>query len=298
MTDVYYTKRRVKKLVRLLCDEKLADNFFRDERLDSLEIKNCSFKHCTFSNISFKETEIIGCIFENCIFINCYFRKSDLFESKFFGCKFIECDFPRLHIRQCVFDYSNFKNCFIPYKDIKASLPKYPNIREIFARNMSVEASKTGHFNESSRYRKEELKAKEKNLLAAVKRNSQWYSEHYQGARRFKAGFQYIVSKLNGFFFGYGQYFFPLVLSFGMGLVFFWLIFYIFKNSLVNITTKKVPNALDLLFYSLHNLLPGIQTEIMAKHKLIIILAGCESLWGVILAAYIASFIFRWSLNK
>ena len=296
-TGIYLEGRNIKKLSEV--GKSTEDKAFTGDRLDDSGFSEYSFKHCTFVNIGFKNAKIVKLEFINCIFIGCYFRKTNLSETKFTGCRFIDCMFPNIHIKCCSFDYSTFNNCFIPFHEIEYSLPGAPNLRKDLTRNLSTETAKLGHFSESSRYRKEELKAREKHLWAAFKGESRWYRDHYDYYRKLKSLFKFIISKLNGFFFGYGQYFFPLLRNFFSSAVVFWILFYVLRNQLINTETKLSPNGIETLFYSLHNLIPaGFEVKIQAAHSFARALAGLESLWGLVIAAFVASFIFRWSLNR
>jgi len=297
--SIYLEGRTRKNLNENLNSSELKDCVFISDRIDTKCLSNSSFEHCTFANISFKGAKIIKDKFTNCVFIGCYFRKCDVTESTFIGCKFIDSTFPGVIIKCCIFEYTFFSNCFIPYNELEYSLPGAPNLREDLARNLSVESAKLGYFDESNRYRREELKAREKHLWAAFKGETQWYRDHYDCCRQLKALFEYIISVLNGFFFGYGQYFYPLLRNLFFSIIFFWGLFFVFKDQLINTETSQSPNGLDTLLYSLHNILPtGIEVKVQAIHGITRVLAGFEALWGIILAAYVASYIFRWSLNK
>jgi hypothetical protein len=133
---------------------------------------------------------------------------------------------------------------------------------------------------------------------SAFKGETQWYRDHYDCCRQLKSLFQYFISTLNGFFFGYGQYFFPLLRTLFISVIFFWGLFYAFRDQLVT-ENKSYPNGIETLLYSLHNIIPtGFEVKVQAVHSLARAFAGFESLWSLVLAAYVASFIFRWSLNK
>ena len=147
------------------------DLLFVAERLDGINLQGGDFAHCTFANISFKDSNLTNIRFSNCTFIGCYFRKTNLKGCDFSGCRFIACDFPKVAVRSCYFRYAHFDECFIGASEIHHSLPQEPNIREELARNLANAAASEGFFKEARAFRLIEIRAREQDLKAAALEN-------------------------------------------------------------------------------------------------------------------------------
>ena len=126
---------------------------------DCASLEGLAFKHCTFANVSFKETTVRNCQFINCAFLSCYFRKSLLVGSVFIGCKFISCEFPKISVQSCDFKYSRFENCVLPFDEMEHSLPREPNLREELANGLAIAADAKGNQRDRRRYRLTAIRA-------------------------------------------------------------------------------------------------------------------------------------------
>ena len=74
--------------------------------------------------------------------------------------------------------------------------------------------------------------------------------------------------------------------------------FFIFREQL-SLPSGKVITFLDTLYFSLENVVPaGIVSEMVAIGPMARILAGLESLFGVVAVALFAAYVFRWSLHR
>jgi hypothetical protein len=276
-----------------------ADKVFAATRLDKNVIKGASFCHCTFANISFKEVKITQVHFEDCVFVGCYFRKAELEESSFAGCRFFDCDFPRVAIRGCDFRYCKFSGCLLTFSEMRHSLPQEPNLREELAANLAVEASALGHPKEARAFRMCAIGAREENLKAAIMGQSDWYRQHYDLLRRIGALVGLLGSILNRNLWGYGEQARVLMRNFLiLGLVVFPLLFYFTRNAL-RTASGAVLMPLDSLYFSLQNILPGsIDFGVRAVAPVGRILAGVESILGMVIAGLFVTYLFRWILRR
>lgn len=295
-TSSYHLGREVAEIVAPYHGQ---DKVFGGQRLDNGVFKNPSFQHCTFANISFKETRIQEGVFLNCVFIGCYFRRAEFINTQFIGCRFFDCNFSHVAIRSCNFRHSVFQGGQLSYSELVHSLPSEPNLREEITRNLAVESANLGLSSEARKYRMAEIRAHEEHLLAAALGKSQWYKEHFDFLGRLEALGQWILSRLNGLFWGYGERSWVLIrnLLFTSFLLFPSL-FYLYRSELKN-SSDREPSLSEIVHFSLENVIPaGVVSNVIAADNTVRFLAGLESLLGVVAIALFASYIFRWSLHR
>lgn len=275
------------------------DKLFASARLDGQTVEGGRYNHCTFANISFKEVTLRSCSFLNCAFLGCYFRRSTLHDTSFVGCRFIDCDFPRVAVQGCDFRYSKFSRCLIPFDEIQLSLPREPNLREELARNLAVEAANLGLADDGREFRMCAIQSREEDLRAAMKAASTWYQEHYDTWRRFMAMLRLVRSILTRWLWGYGERAHTLVINSAvLSLLIFPALFYWKRAGLVNRTGGEI-GAFDVLWFSLKNFLPsGVESDLIAHTPTLRAISGFEGLVGVIAAGLLASYLFRWILDR
>jgi hypothetical protein len=271
------------------------DFLFVAERLDGIKLQRGDFAHCTFANISFKESYLTDIRFLNCTFIGCYFRRTNLKGCDFSGCRFIACDFPKVAVRSCNFRYAHFDDCFIGASEIHHSLPQEPNLREELARNLATAAANEGFFKEARAFRLLEIRAREQDLRAAALGESQWYQEHYNSLARVGAGLQFLRSVFERQVWGSGVravVLFRTLLIFTLAI--FPLIFLLLRSQLSKGGTTAVTFA-DLVFFSLENMVPAkIDSGITAVSNAARFTAGIEALLGLVITGLFASYLFAW----
>ncbi|MCO6414086.1 MAG: pentapeptide repeat-containing protein [Thiogranum sp.] len=288
-----------RKLGQLEEPYQASDLTFGSIRLDGRSLKNADYQHCTFANISFKEARLQSSTFLDCVFIGCYFRRAELVNSSFVGCRFIDCQFTHIAVKSSRFPHSLFRGCQIDIEELEHNLPPEPNIREVLTRNLSLESSKLGLSTQARAYRMAEIRAREAHLRAAIAGQSQWYRDHFDGLARLRALLQLILSLLNRWLWGYGERVATLLRNLVLVAVFlFPACFYILRDGL-----RKEGHApiepLDLVYFSLDNVLPSdIRSGIQAIDLVPRVLAASESIFGVIVLALFAAYIFRWSLHR
>ena len=297
MSDEAYLVGRTKAPLR--SPFKGQDQVFAADRLDGQTISGADFAHCTFANVSFKEVKLDGSHFTNCTFIGCYFRRTKLSNSSFQASKFLSCDFPKATIQRCDFSSAKFSDCYVPFAEMEHSLPSQPNLREALARNLTIETDKLGLPGERRLYRMAELKAREQHLLAAVMARSAWYKAHFDPLARLGAASRLVGSYVNKLLWGYGERISVLLRNFAVaGLLLFPALFYTLREQLAS-TPGGTVDLKDVVYFSLANIVPtGIQSNIKAVGALAQFLTTVESLFGVVTAGLLATYIFRWSLHK
>lgn len=269
------------------------------QRFNGQTISDADYKHCTFANHSFLKTKILNGVFLNCVFIGCYFRRAELQNTRFTGCRFIDCNFSHISLKSCDFRYSTFHGCQLPFDEFVHCLPSEHNLREEITRNLAIESSNLGHAREARSYRMAEIRAHEEHLLSAVKGNSNWYREHYDSLRRIEALVQWLLSLLNRWLWGYGERAWVLVRNLLLvSVIIFPVLFYILRDELEH-TSHRVPGLMEILHFSFENVIPaGVVSNVVAVGNAARVLAGIESILGVVAIALFASYIFRWSLHR
>lgn len=276
-----------------------SDLAFGSERHDARTLEDWNFRHCTFANISFKESTLRNGYFLNCVFVSCYFRKSTLDNVKFIGCRFIDCVFNRTSIRDSQFNYSSFGACQIPYSELHDCLPREPSLREALARNLSLESRALGLTSDARNYRLASLNAKEDHLRAAFLGQSDWYREHFDTFARVFAGVQFILSRLNGLTWGYGENARRLLLNMVLLSVLVFPIAYSLSSSGIVSTEHRELTMWDYVHFSVETAFPTpLNSGIVAVSQGARILAIVESLVGYLFVALVASHVFRWSVRR
>jgi hypothetical protein len=274
-----------------------SDSYFAAQRIDGAAIREASFAHCTFANISFKEVDIEVGEFENCVFLSCYFRKAHLRHVDFRGCKFIDCAFPSIDIAECSFSFPTFRGCFIEFERIEACLPDAPNERYLMTANLETQAREAGDINEARLFRLESLGAWENHLLAAAKGDSQYYQEHYPTShQRGRQLWRLVRSKVNGFAWGYGERGWILIRNFLiMTLVLFPLIFLGLRDQfLIEGSPPKSATPEEYILISLSNVLPGAWApNVIDASVLVQFFRASESLLGILMGGMLVSLLLK-----
>ncbi len=298
MTDVsaYSLGRAVAALTEPYKGQDLA---FGGQRLDCQMMLDANYKHCTFANHSFLKAKIQNGLFLNCVFIGCYFRRAELQNTRFMGCRFIDCNFSHISLKSCDFKYSVFHGCQLPFDEFVHCFPSEHNLREDITRNLAIESSNLGLAREARSYRMAEIRAHEEHLLAAVKGNSSWYREHYDSLRRIEALVQWLLSLLNRWLWGYGERAWVLVRNLLLvSVIIFPSLFYMLRDELDH-ASHRAPGFMEIIHFSLENVIPtGVVSNVVAVGNAARVLAGIESLLGVVAIALFAAYIFRWSLHR
>lgn len=274
-------------------DKTIAAQRFEDGRVSKAE-----YKHCTFINVSFKGTTIEESKFLDCTFIHCYFRYANLKNCSFVGSRFIDCRFPHLAVSICDFMYATFTGCTISSKEMAYSMPAQDNLREELARNLSVEAGRLGMPYESGTYREIEIQAREGHLWAAVVAKSQWYRDHFDPLARVQAFSEYTLSLLNRWMLGYGVRPSILVRNWLIASVLiFPLTYWMMKGQWAGADTSAT--LISALLFSLKNSIPAtLPSNLMPNSFLSILLALIQAIYSGITIAFLASHIFRWSIQR
>jgi len=298
MSSLYALGRKVEELRP---PWRSRDATFSSKRVDEDTIDDGEFEHCTFANVGFLRSKVERSHFLNCTFIDCYFRRAKLQNSTFVGCRFIDCNFDRIEIVASGFSYSIFRGCFISIDELLHNLPSQPNVRKLLTHNLFVESRKLGFSAEARKYRLQAIAAQEAHLKAAIRADSQWYRDHFDGPARILACGRLVVSVLNGFFWGYGENARRLLGNvLALSLFVFPVCYY------VGSALEKLPSAdsatvsfLECVWFSLLRIFPtGLSMGIGPTGPLGYLLAYFESIIGLLALALFASHIFRWSLSR
>ena len=239
--------------------------------------------------------------FLNCTFVDCYFRRAELRNSSFVGCRFVDCNFDRLGIFSSDFSYSIFRRCYVPFDELVHNLPSQPNVRELLAHNLFLESSKLGSSVEARKYRLRAIAAREAHLRAAIRADSQWYRDHFDGLARAQACWRLAVSTVNRFLWGYGENAWRLLTNVLVLSLVVFPIGYHAGNVLEKSPTEDgaTVSFFECVCFSLIKIFPtGIDLGIRPVGLLGLGLTYLESIFGLLAIALFASHIFRWSLSR
>jgi len=271
---------------------------FGSALLDDQEMADATFKHCTFALVSFKNAIIRHGQFVNCTFVQCYFRRAELISSTFSGCRFIDCNFSHVELKASTFKYSSFDGCQIAFAEFEHAFPAEPNLREELARNLYVQSAALGS-SDAGKYRMAAIRAHEKDLKAAIEAKSQWYRDHYDGVGRVRAVFRLGASLLNRWLWGYGERARVLMRNALIAsLVVFPIVYGLLGEGLELIGGGR-PDVSDLILFSVVTMVPvGIDARVQPLSVLAQVAAVSEALFGLLVIALVASYVFRWSNNR
>lgn len=282
-----------------------TSRLYSSQLLDGATLDKPTYEHCTFANISFKETKMKGGHFANCAFVACYFRNADIRNCSFSSCRFIDCEFPKTAFSGCDFRYTRFAGCYIPFDEIEHSLPTEPNLREQIAHNLARESAALGDSRNARAYRLCQVKAREAHYVAAFRANSKWYKDHYDGLARLTAFVRYTGSILNRVLFGYGERLRVVLRNFVLAtLVVFPILFYIVPGDLlmpsdVTDVSATQPSLLAVLEFSLSNAVAGaLRSPIHLSGFAVRMVAAFQIFLTAIWASLVAGYVFRWSLQR
>lgn len=277
---------------------KAADCTFSDARLDGRTICNADYRHCTFVDASFMHTTLRNCQFLHCIFLGCYFRRATLRNCTFTGCRFYDCQFPYVNLHGCDFRYSQFKSCQVPFSEMEDSLPRPPNLREQLCRNLAIQSADLGLSDETRRYRRLEVAAREEHLWKAITSDSDWYQSHFTGQRKLRALLQWLWSKVNGLLWGYGERLTVLLRNLALAVVILFPLLYWWSGDLKREDGMSL-GLLNYLYFSIVNALPvGVSSSINPTSWIGYSLVVLEAVFGSVTLALFAAYVFRWSLHR
>lgn len=281
-----------------------SDQLFAGQRLDGTRIVSPTYEHCTFANLSFKEAKLENGRFVNCVFVACFFRKTDVRSCSFSSCRFIDCEFPGASFSGCDFRYTRFLGCYIPVDDIEHNLPSEPNLREHLSRNLAREAALLGDPHAARRFRLLEVSAREVNSWAAVIGKTKWYRDHYDLRARLTTFLRLVGSVLNRMLFGYGERLRVLVRNFALAtFAFFPGLYFLNLEGLSGSTLAGAPVQQSpgwaVLEFSVKNAFVGaLSSQIEAATTAVRAAAAVQIVLTAVWASLLASYLFRWSLQR
>nr|WP_281719372.1 pentapeptide repeat-containing protein [Nitrosomonas nitrosa] len=281
-----------------------SNQLFAGQRLDGQIIASPTYEHCTFANVSFKEAKLEGGRFVNCVFVACFFRKTDIRSCNFSSCRFINCEFPGASFSGCDVRYTRFVGCYIPVDDIEHNLPSEPNLREHLSRNLAREAALLGDPHAARRFRLLEVRAREANGWAAVIGKTKYYRDHYNVRARFTTLVRLVGSVLNRVLFGYSERLWVLVRNFALAtfLLFPGLYFFSIEGlsgSTVTGTPVQQSPVWAAFEFSVKNAVVGaLASQIDAVTLAVRAAAAVQIVLTAIWASLVASYLFRWSLQR
>jgi hypothetical protein len=255
--------------------------------------------HCTFANVSFLRSMLEDVRFSACVFEACYFRETTFNTCRFSGTRFLDCDFVRPNIVGCDFSYARFSGCFPPSHEMEANLPTWHNMRQAVASNLSSEAAKAGNGSEAREYLLKAIRAHEKHLLAAATAQTKYYQDHFPTSLdRLAAWSRYLLSRLNGYLWGYGERGWPLLRSLiGVALVTWPILFFLARDSIEKSGGGQVTYG-DCIWLSVGSILSNSGAAGLITTGFARALVLCEGLIGLLLLGLFVTYVFRYVTRR
>jgi Pentapeptide repeats (9 copies) len=277
----------------------ITDIMIAAQRLDGSVLTGRRFNHCTFANVSFKETQLTDSEFNDCAFVNCYFRKARITNCRFVGSRFYGCEFPRIALQSCDFMYATFFACAVPFGEMEHNLPSEPNLREELAAGMALAAEERGWTAQAKEYRLAAIGAREEHLVAAVSSKSTWYKEHYSSWRRVGACVQFVGSKLNGFLWGYGERWGILLRNlFLLTILVFPALLWLVRKDLIP-SGRNPATVKDVLWLSLSAIVPvNVASPVAVSSTTAQMILTSEAFCGVVIGGLFVTLLLRSVLNR
>ena len=274
------------------------DRTFSDARLDDKTVGGADYRHCMFVDASFKGTTLQDCKFLHCTFLGCYFRRATLQKCTFTGCRFYDCQFPNINLHGCDFRYSQFKSCQVEFSKMEYSLPPEPNLKEQLCRNLAIQSAALGLSDERRRYRRLEIAAREEHLWNGATSELDWYKTHFPGLSKVKAASSWLLSKVNGRLWGYGESLAVLLANSALAIVIvFPLLYWLFGD--LRRDDGMSLGLWDYIYFSMVNALPvGVSSIVGPSSWIGYALVVLESVYGSVTLAFFAAYVFRWSLHR
>ena len=275
------------------------DSSFAGQRLDDSEIHQARYRHCTFTNVSFKQAKLDDCAFADCVFVGCYFRRTTLRNCRFEGCRFYDCEFPRVSLAGCRFYYVRFRGCQIAFDEMEHSLPSEPNLREELCRNLARQSVLVGLSDQARRYRKVENAAREIHLWNGFTGQSDWYRSHFVGWQKFFALLGWTLSKLNGCLWGYSDSGMRLAVNFVASVLVMFPSIYWLLGPCRSSDPDELVTFTDCVLLSISTATPADFSSATSLNGLwIMLFLSIQSLYSVVLVAMFAAFLFQWSSRR
>ena len=204
--SIYLTRSTTAPVLLVAAKPALDDTLFINQRFDAEVLVDARFTHCTFANISFKSAKLINCYFVDCVFEGCYFRNTEIRESNFPACRFIDSEFVKPIIVESDFGYVRFIRSAIPYDSLESSLPGRANVCYDLTAALAIQAALLGRDADARRYRLKSIEKREEALWRGVRWSDDYARSHYPtDFQRVGALTTLVISKLNGFLWGYGE---------------------------------------------------------------------------------------------
>jgi hypothetical protein len=150
-----------------------------------------------------------------------------------------------------------------------------------------------------------EIRAREQHLAAAVRAESEWYESHYPGSRRVGAAFDLFSSMINRWLWGYGERSIVILRNlFLAGVVLFPALFYLLRNQFEFSADRssRVGVAVgfwDVLRFSVDRIVPaGVGSGVIPSGSLVQLLTLVETVFALVSAGLLVTYVLRWSLRK
>lgn len=246
------------------------------------------FERCSFSKISFNNIKIKNSEFKHSVFIECYFKESDIKQVSFSNCIFIRCGFYDVKLKNCEFFYTEWDHTYIKFEAIKSSLPNEYSYKKRICKVMANNCLLEGNMEEYKKFFFESIKAKENNYKEIILRRSDYYKSKYSKYDSFKYVAKFLLSKLSGVVWGYGEKISNVIYS-SVCTVFIYSFIYYNKYDITGIDSTSYINAVYISIANFLNVDSGAKFgDILTKY-----IGISENILGLVFMGMIVTYLFR-----
>lgn len=263
---------------------------------DNYEMGQKKIRRSVFINVSLKEADIQDCDFSYSVFINCYFRGARFRGCDFTGCKFYECNFRSATMVNCTLIYSKWKETFVKKDTILSNLPSFPNVAQELLVNLRMNATSIGEYDDARSYLYESESLSRTHLKNIIFGYSDYYKK-YNFRDRLRSFFSLFISYFERFFWGYGEKPGTLLISAGVIISVFALIYLIKVPALFGVNSAQPDLLASFLAageFSILTFASNTPENIPnAEYLKISDIMTIESLFGLVFIAFLAASLHR-----
>jgi hypothetical protein len=285
----------------LINDANITDKLFVNQRPDQFfdgekNGVNIKAQHCTFANIGFKKSKLIHCDFSHSVFIGCYFKRTIFEHVTFHNTKFINCKFDRVTLICCDFRYyPSFEGCIIEFNAIYPNLPTEHNLRFELCRNLAIESIRLWDSKEYKKFFNEQKSSSEKHYIEMFKQNLDYYKTHYGWWDRIIGLYNYILSKIDKYLWGYGEKIKQLLSVILIVISTFAIFYYNYKNVFKENGTKgfRSISIWESFYVSSCNFFT-ITSDFTSSNPGVRFLTSIEGFVGLVLMGFFVAALFRY----
>lgn len=197
-----------------IIEDKEFSSDVRDENLAQQVLRRVFAVGKTFTEVSFKQSEIADCYFRNCRFIRCDFTGASIRRSNFRGSQYEECKF----------QYSIWEHTQLDEEFLDNCLPSEENLARDLVRSLRVNFGHIGNYAAVNNAASIEVMLTGQHLFHAAYSRQSYYRSKYKGWVRARHALRHARWKALDLLWGNGESILRILLT-GACTVMLWAIF-------------------------------------------------------------------------